>query len=77
MAWQISKAGSRPGVLKSISEAQSVPAGDKQLEHAKAFIRAEIESLPAKFNGVRVHAVGRSENGRSAQIDIIPMELEL
>ena len=78
MAFQIATSGTREGVIKIVEAAKPNPPDSDatQLEALKPFIVAEINSLPAEFNGARLDASGDAQkNGRQIQISVIPLKL--
>ena len=81
MAFQISGHGSREGVIKNCIEPAKAGPGEKadqtQIESVKKLLIAEIEAMPAEFNGVRVEAQGDASHARTISITIIPQKLHL
>lgn len=59
-------------------DAAAAGPGDRQRIGALIqFVKGEVEGLPANYNGVRVIVSASEDAGRSFQIQIIPMTLEL
>jgi hypothetical protein len=80
MGFQISAVGTRAGVIKAINDAKTpAPTDDQaQLVAAKIFLTAEVESLPAEFNGVQITVDADAHQGaRSMQMTIIPRKLHV
>lgn len=80
MAFQISAQGSRKGVIAHIQAAKATPenSDQSQIEAVKALLEAEINALPAEFNGVQVSASGDAhKGGRSLQVTVIPQKIHL
>ncbi len=80
MPFQIALHGSREGVSREIKQAKAQPEGSdqSQIDACKAFLLAEIQSIPPEFNGVRVDVNGDAhKGGRSVQISIIPQKLNI
>lgn len=80
MAWQISATGTREGVVKIIEAAKPLTpdADTAQLDQAKILIIAEVNGLPAEFNGCRLDASGDAQkNGRQIQMSVLPVKLSV
>ena len=77
MAWMFSKAGTRSGVAEALEAAAKQTAEPQRIGALTQFVKGEIEAMPPKFNGVRVIVSQSDEAGRTFQIQVIPMSLEL
>ncbi|HEV2210855.1 MAG TPA: hypothetical protein VG167_18940 [Verrucomicrobiae bacterium] len=81
MAFQISSMGPRDGVKKYVAGYSIEPvkhADQAQVEIVKHLIAAEIDSLPAEFNAVRVEAnCDAHKGGRTVQLQLVPLKLHL
>ncbi len=78
--FNISALGTREGVIKKIRELKPIPETDKdsQIDAARAFMVAEVNSLPDEYNGCHVHAEGVThQNGRTFTLNIIPHRLHV
>lgn len=78
--FQISRVGTREGVIDDVLAARAMPEGSDQaqIEAVKPLIISEIEALPAEFNGCRVDASGEAnKGGRTFQLSILPMKFSV
>lgn len=77
--FQISKQGTRAGILKAIAMAEVPKDADKvQVDAIKAFIVSEVNALPTEFNGCRVDAQGSAAaNQRNLNATVIGLKLEV
>lgn len=78
MAFQISAHGTREGVLKVVAAAKSEGQDQSQVEAVKVLIAAEINALPAEFNGARVESSGNAAQGtRHLSVQVAGLKLHL